>query len=67
MRYRKVPKNIRTRVYEYYDYRYGRKLFDEQGILEDLSKGLREVMSLLMHAYKGVVLSLETLLSAHSR
>jgi hypothetical protein len=43
MRYRRIPKTIRTRVHEYYEYRYERKLFDEQGILNDLSKGLREV------------------------
>lgn len=43
MRYRKIPHNLKANVHEYYEYRYGRKFFDEELILKDLSKGLREV------------------------
>ena len=43
MRYRKIPQAFRTRVHQYYEYRYRRKFFDEEEILKDLSKGLRDV------------------------
>lgn len=44
MRYRKIPQNLRSKVHRYYEHRYRRKYFDEEVILKDLSKGLREVI-----------------------
>ncbi len=43
MRYRKIPQNLRQKVQEYYEHRYRRKFFNEAAILNELSKGLREV------------------------
>lgn len=44
MRYRKVPQDLRQRVQEFYEHRYRKKYFNEAAILNELSKGLREVM-----------------------
>lgn len=45
MRYRKLPFRIRLKVDEYYEHRFHHKLFDEDVILNELSKALREVNS----------------------
>ena len=45
MRYRKLPLRIRLKVEEYYEHRFHHKLFDEDIILNELSKALREVNS----------------------
>ena len=43
MRYRKLPQDLRQKVFDFYEHRYQRKYFDEDSILESLSPGLREV------------------------
>jgi len=43
MRYRRLPKYLRSRVYKYYEHRFQGKMFDEVGILNELSTNLREV------------------------
>lgn len=43
MRYRKLPKEMRQRVHEYYYHRYHGHLFNESAILDELSFPLREV------------------------
>ena len=43
MRHRKLPRNIRDKVAEYYEHRFRKKFFDEKSILAELSNGLREV------------------------
>ncbi|XP_078697615.1 potassium/sodium hyperpolarization-activated cyclic nucleotide-gated channel 2-like isoform X2 [Branchiostoma floridae x Branchiostoma belcheri] len=42
MQYRKLPVHLRTRIQDYYEYRYQGKVFDEDNILEELSIPLRE-------------------------
>ncbi|CAH3129107.1 unnamed protein product [Porites lobata] len=42
MRYRKLPLRMRLKVEEYYEHRFHHKLFDEDIILNELSKALRE-------------------------
>ena len=43
MRYRKLPLRLRLKVEDYYEHRFHHKLFDEEVILNELSKALREV------------------------
>ena len=43
MRYRKLPLRLRLKVEDYYEHRFHHKLFDEDMILSELSKALREV------------------------
>lgn len=43
MRFRRLPKTLRSRVYGYYENRFQGKMFDERGILDELSNNLREV------------------------
>lgn len=47
MRYRKLPLRMRLKVEDYYEHRFHHKLFDEDTILNELSKALREVNSQL--------------------
>jgi len=42
LRFRHLPKATRKRVYDYYENRFQGKMFDEQGILDELSESLRE-------------------------
>jgi len=42
LRFRHLPKATRKRVYDYYENRFQGKMFDEQGILNELSESLRE-------------------------
>ncbi|XP_076118881.1 potassium/sodium hyperpolarization-activated cyclic nucleotide-gated channel 3 [Alosa pseudoharengus] len=42
MTYRKLPKDLRKRMHDYYQARYGGKWFDEREILSLLSKSLKE-------------------------
>ena len=46
MRYRKLPQDLRAKVAEYYEHRYRKKYFNEEHILAELSKGLKEVETL---------------------
>lgn len=41
MVWRKFPRDMRTRITEYYEHRYQGKMFDEDNILKELSERLR--------------------------
>ena len=43
MVYRKLPRNLRGRISDYYEHRYQGKMFDEKNILGELNECLREV------------------------
>jgi len=43
MIYRKLPRNLRQRITDYYEHRYQGKMFDESSILGELNECLREV------------------------
>lgn len=42
MAYRKLPRDMRQRITEYFEHRYQGKFFDEDVILGELSEKLRE-------------------------
>lgn len=44
MAYRKLPREMRQRITEYFEHRYQGKFFDEESILGELSEKLREVI-----------------------
>jgi len=43
MIYRKLPRNLRQRISDYYEHRYQGKMFDEKNILDELNECLKEV------------------------
>ena len=43
MAYRKLPRDTRNKITEYFEHRYQGKFFDEELILGELSEKLREV------------------------
>ena len=43
MSYRKLPRNLRQKINNYYEHRYQGKMFDEDRILGELNDCLREV------------------------
>lgn len=43
MAYRKLPRDLRKRITDYFEHRYQGKFFDEDNILNELSERLREV------------------------
>ena len=43
MAYRKLPRDMRSRITEYFEHRYQGKFFDEEEILGELSEKLKEV------------------------
>jgi hypothetical protein len=47
MAYRKLPRDMRQRITEYFEHRYQGKFFDEEAILGELSEKLREVRFML--------------------
>jgi hyperpolarization activated cyclic nucleotide-gated potassium channel 2 len=47
MVWRKLPREMRNRITEYYEHRYQGKMFDEEAILEELSERLRLVINQL--------------------
>lgn len=47
MRYRKLPQDLRLKVQEYYEHRFRKKFFNEESILKELSKGLKEVCKIM--------------------
>ena len=51
MGYRKLPRDLRQRIAEYFEHRYQGKFFDEDMILGELSERLREVSSTRRRAY----------------
>ncbi|XP_015791289.1 potassium/sodium hyperpolarization-activated cyclic nucleotide-gated channel 2 isoform X2 [Tetranychus urticae] len=42
MAYRKLPRDLRARICDYFEHRYQGKFFDEDAILDELSEKLRE-------------------------
>jgi hyperpolarization activated cyclic nucleotide-gated potassium channel 2 len=48
MVWRKLPRDMRNRITEYYEHRYQGKMFDEDAILNELSERLRLVNYLLV-------------------
>lgn len=48
MAYRKLPREMRQRITEYFEHRYQGKFFDEELILGELSEKLREVSNFLI-------------------
>ena len=47
MAYRKLPREMRSRITEYFEHRYQGKFFDEDQILGELSEKLKEVNFLM--------------------
>lgn len=43
MAYRKLPRQLRQRISDYYEHRYHGKMFDEKNILGELNECLKEV------------------------
>lgn len=43
MAYRKLPRDLRARIGDYFEHRYQGKFFNEDSILDELSEKLREV------------------------
>ena len=43
MAYRKLPREMRLKISEYFEHRYQGNFFDEDAILGELSEKLREV------------------------
>ena len=46
MVYRKLPREMRSRITEYFEHRYQGKFFNEDQILGELSEKLKEVSSI---------------------
>jgi len=51
MIYRKLPRNLRQRITDYYEHRYQGKMFDEASILGELNECLREVSIIAYLSY----------------
>lgn len=51
MAYRKLPREMRQRITEYFEHRYQGKFFDEELILGELSEKLREVTYYLLKIF----------------
>ena len=56
MVYRKLPREMRSRITEYFEHRYQGKFFNEDQILGELSEKLKEVSNIYVlknkHHYK---------------
>ena len=48
MAYRKLPRDLRVRIGDYFEHRYQGKFFNEDSILDELSEKLREVSGSLI-------------------
>ena len=51
MAYRKLPRDCRNKITEYFEHRYQGKFFDEEAILGELSEKLREVSLVTVGAF----------------
>ena len=51
MAYRKLPRDMRQKIAEYFEHRYQGKFFDEEAILGELSEKLREVGNKIKSKY----------------
>jgi len=52
---RKLPRQLRQRISDYYERRYHGKMFDEDSILGELNECLREVLSPFLRWNKPLV------------
>ena len=52
MAYRKLPREMRQRITEYFEHRYQGKFFHEDQILGELSEKLKEVSLLGLGSYR---------------
>ena len=66
MAYRKLPRDMRTRITEYFEHRFQGKFFDEDHILGELSEKLKEVSS-VPSSKQSMVRALEPLLLTFRR
>ena len=66
MAYRKLPRDMRTRITEYFEHRFQGKFFDEDHILGELSEKLKEVSS-VPSSKQSMVRALEPLLLTSRR
>ena len=55
MAYRKLPREMRQRITEYFEHRYQGKFFDEELILGELSEKLREVIIIIINQYNLII------------
>ena len=55
MAYRKLPRDMRQRITEYFEHRYQGKFFDEEQILGELSEKLKEVRFCWSFSLKALV------------
>ena len=58
MAYRKLPRDTRNRITEYFEHRYQGKFFDEEAILGELSEKLREVTEATKNIFVFMAVSL---------
>lgn len=49
MAYRKLPRQLRAKISDFYEHRFQGKIFDEDAILGELNDPLREVSVLFCH------------------
>lgn len=56
MVWRKLPRDMRNRITEYYEHRYQGKMFDEDAILNELSERLR-LVNFALHFFREPFLS----------
>ena len=57
MAYRKLPRDMRLKISEYFEHRYQGNFFDEEAILGELSEKLREVNKFFWYLFIMVVFS----------
>merc|ERR1719283_365585 len=55
MRHRSMPVALQQRVYDYFEHRYQRKMFDERVIVGELGMGYPLKQDVMMHNYAGFV------------
>ena len=61
MAYRKLPRDTRNKITEYFEHRYQGKFFDEEAILGELSEKLREVSEMMYWSDKWIVFKQNTI------
>ena len=62
MAYRKLPRDTRNKITEYFEHRYQGKFFDEEAILGELSEKLREVSEMMYWSDEWIVFKQNTIL-----
>ena len=61
MAYRKLPRDTRNKITEYFEHRYQGKFFDEEAILGELSEKLREVSEMMYWSDEWIVFKHNTI------